>query len=155
MNAGALRPWTGNDLVAWSLTTALGLGLVVVGWHGTSGAVEVRHQVPWLDVGVAGVVLLGAGNAGWILRGRRAVGARRARLLPLEPGAVAAAAPVAAASETAVVAPDPSGARLVSTAAMTRYHRPDCELVVAKAAVAATRDEHVAAGRRACGVCQP
>jgi hypothetical protein len=38
---------------------------------------------------------------------------------------------------------------------MTRYHRPDCELVVGKEVVTAGRNEHAAQGRRPCAVCEP
>jgi hypothetical protein len=158
MRSRALRPWTGNDLVIVCVTTIVALGLVAVGWHGVSGEVEVRRQVLWLDLGVAGVLLLGVGNAQWVLRGRRAVGDRRARLLPLggepigepagglTPGAGTAGAPPMAPRRAEGV---------VAGAAMTRYHRPDCELVAGKEVVTAGRNEHAAQGRRPCAVCEP
>jgi hypothetical protein len=48
-----------------------------------------------------------------------------------------------------------SGAALVATSSMARYHRPSCPLATGKAVRAAGRATHEVAGRRPCGVCRP
>jgi predicted GNAT superfamily acetyltransferase len=93
-----------------------------------------------------GLVLQGSGIASWLLMGTRRVRRRQARLL--DP--VVAAAQAGAAGHTRLLATD-----LVSTPTMTRYHRPDCELVAGKDAAPAALREHLAADRQPCGVCSP
>jgi hypothetical protein len=149
VNQPAGRLWTGNDRLLLAATTLLGFGLVAAGWFGTSGEVEVRREVPWLNLGVTGVLLLSAGQTQWILAARKRVGERRVRLLPDgRPATVAVPAP---ARLSAV----PALATVVATEAMTRYHRPDCQLVAGKPATSDRRETHEADGRTACTICQP
>jgi hypothetical protein len=49
-----------------------------------------------------------------------------------------------------------AGEVFLAGAGMERYHRPDCALAAGRTGwTTATRQEHEAAGRRACGVCRP
>jgi len=132
-----------SDLLAIYATTFIGLLLVFLAWFETSASVRLRNQVHWTNVGVAGVIVLGAGNLFWLLRGKRATGELRRLLLPLV--SVADDAPVDV----------PRAGPLVAGADMTRFHRADCPLDAGKRVSAAGREVHVRANREPCGVCLP
>ena len=132
-----------SDLLAVYATTFVGLLLVVLAWFETSASVRLNNQVRWTNVGVAGVIVLGAGNLLWLLRGKRATGELRRLVLPL--------VPIGDDGPIEVPRADP----LVAGRDMTRFHRVDCPLVAGKRVSAARREAHVRAGRAACGVCLP
>ena len=136
-------PWGMSDILAIYATTFIGLLLVFLAWFETSASVRLRNQVHWTNVGVAGVIVLGAGNLFWLLRGKRATGELRRLLLPLVP--VDDDAPVDV----------PRAGPLVAGADMTRFHRADCPLVAGKRVSGAGREVHVRANREPCGVCLP
>jgi hypothetical protein len=120
-------PWGMGDLLAIYATTFIGLLLVFLAWFGSSASVRLNNQVRWTTVGVAGVIVLGAGNLFWLLRGKRATGELR-RLLLLQ---------VPVDDEAPVEAPRAG------------------PLVAGKDVTAASKDAHVRSGREACGVCLP
>ena len=60
-------PWGMSDILAIYATTFIGLLLVFLAWFETSASVRLRNQVHWTNVGVAGVIVLGAGNLFWLL----------------------------------------------------------------------------------------
>jgi len=136
-------PWGMSDLLAIYTTTFIGLLLVFLAWFETSASVRLKNQVHWTNVGVAGVIVLGAGNLFWLLRGKRATGELRRLLLPQVP--VEDEAPIEA----------PRAGPLVAGPDMTRFHRADCPLVAGKSVSAAGREAHARAGREPCGVCLP
>jgi hypothetical protein len=136
-------PWGVSDLVVVYATTFIGLLLVFLAWFETSASVRLKSQVHWTNVGVAGVIVLGAGNLLWLLRGKRATGQLRRLVLPLVP--VDDESPI----ELRRTGP------LVAGAGMTRFHLAACPLVSGKQVTAANKDAHVRAGRAACGVCLP
>jgi hypothetical protein len=136
-------PWGVSDLLAVYATTFIGLLLVFLAWFETSASVRLKSQVHWTNVGVAGVIVLGAGNLFWLLRGKRATGELRRLVLPL----------VAVDDEGPIEVP--RAGPLVAGPDMTRFHRADCPLVAGKNASAAAREAHARAGREPCGVCLP
>jgi hypothetical protein len=122
---------------------AIGVVFVVVAWIGASGERRLSLQVAWVNLAVVGSAVAAAGQASWLLQGRRAVGVRRHQVLPdRERPRRPAARPTARVAATRVVALAGSG----------RYHRPDCLLVAGKDLddVDATRD-----GLQPCEVCRP
>jgi len=139
-------PWSLAGVVAIYVTTGLGLALVAASWWGTSGTVVVHDELPWLQVGIVGLVVLGTGNGVWLLAGRRAVGQRR-RLLVADVDVDSLPRP-----GVAVTAEHPLP---VAATGMRRFHRPECPLALGKPVVAATPDEHLEAGRAPCGICRP
>jgi hypothetical protein len=158
---GARRPvlpprpalWRSQDLLRWGVTVGLGGIVVAVAWYLCAGDVSFSRQIGPTDAAVAGLLVAGVGNVGWLLRGRRLVGERRRALLP-------DAAPRAA--EHAVVRRIDEGhggdvgALCVAGDELERFHRPDCPLAVGRDEWRTmTRTEHGAAGRRPCGVCRP
>ncbi len=62
----------------------MGLGgiVVAVSWYVCAGDVSFSQQIGPTDAAVAGLLLAGIGNVGWLLRGRRILGERRRVLLP-------------------------------------------------------------------------
>jgi hypothetical protein len=157
--------WGAEDFLRWVITVGLGGIVVVVAWYVAAGQSTFSQQVAPLDAALAGLLLSGIGNLAWLLHGRRALGERRRLLLPdvapattvgealqapveEEPGLVAAATPPAGTIS--------AGEVFLAGAGMERYHRPDCALAAGRAGwTTATRLEHEAAGRKACGVCRP
>src|SRR5438067_13202899 len=91
--------------------TAVGLLIIGIAWFGASSSVVVSSQVRWTNVGVGGLIVLGAGILAWVLAGRRAVGELRRHvisLIPVPEDAGQATAPVHAVVER------PDDERLVS-----------------------------------------
>jgi len=142
----APEPWNRRELTGFAVATVVGGGLLGASYLGVSAKVALADQVPFLDLGIAGLLVGTVGAVRWLAAVVKAVRVRRA-------GAVALVR-----SRFGVVAtagPDGPAAGLVTTARMTRYHRPGCSLAAGKEVSAATRAEHSAAGRRPCGVCTP
>jgi hypothetical protein len=142
-------PWRVGDAVTLYLATVMGFALIALAWYGAAGTAKLSTQLAWVNVGAVGVAVLGTGNVLWLLAGRRAIGARRARLLRID-----SVASTIALSRSADVAPLPDG-ELVASVAMTRFHRATCLLASGKDMKGATRKAHERAGRRPCGVCRP
>lgn len=139
--AGPL-PWRVTDLVVLWVGVVAGATLLLLAWWGASATANETRQVAWIDLGACGVIVAGAALVSWVLAGRRAIGARRVRLLP----------DVAPSAEASDAQPEE---RLVSAPRHTRYHRADCPMVAGKATRAATAARHRTAGRQPCGVCRP
>jgi hypothetical protein len=131
-------------LTAVIVAAAIGLVLLVSAWTGASDQRESADQMGWLNLGVAGVVLTGAVCGSWVLRVRRTVEVRLARILSGvdEVGFEEASVPV-------------QSDRLVTALRMTRYHIPECLLVNGKALSSDTRAGHERGGLRPCEMCRP
>jgi hypothetical protein len=156
--------WGAEDLLRWVITVGLGGIVVVVAWYVAAGQATFSQQVAPLDAAIAGLLLSGIGNLAWLLHGRRALGERRALLLPdVAPATTvdAPALPDETEAELVAAATPPAGTVLagevfLAGAGMERYHRPDCALAAGRTGwTTATRQEHEAEGRRPCGVCRP
>lgn len=139
-------PWGEADVLRLCSTWTIGLVSITVSWYGISGSGDTSLQALWFNIGIAGAVISALGNGVWLLRGRRAVGDRRAALVSLEvPTPVTQARSVAAPSRAATDAHE-----LVRVAGMTRVHRVVCPLVVGKRCEPARLDDG-----EPCGVCSP
>jgi hypothetical protein len=136
--------WRPLDRVAVALGNFAGLAAVVAAYAGASHEAAADRQMGWVDLGIAGLLVVAVANTGWLLAGRRACWRLRHSLLPAAPGM---AWPTAAAPDTA-----PPGV-FVAGPAMTWYHWPDCRMVAGRDVAAATEAEHRAGGRRPCGIC--
>lgn len=128
-----------------TLTTAaiMAIGGVIwfVGWWEVSDRARMESQLSALNVAVLGMLVIGAAQALWFLRGRRAVHDRRRLLLGVD------AAPQRAAL---AVADDD---RFAGTERL--YHRLDCAMADARNWTPSPRAAHERAGRTPCGVCLP
>jgi hypothetical protein len=141
-------PWRVGELVSLYCFNLAGLVLILLAWFQVSGQVDLGSQMRWLNAGVAGVIVAGAGNVLWLMAGRRRVGEL----------CRSAARPVlarAARNRTVANAPTPDGAvgQLVSGQGMTRFHRRSCLFVAGKPVTPASERGHIAAGRRPCDAC--
>jgi hypothetical protein len=141
--------WGPEDLLRWVALSAAGLVMVLAAWYVSSGEARFGRQVGMLNLAVGGVVVACLGHVVWVLEGRRAVGERRRALLgePLETGGVGSEVHgrVAACEVDGFVAG--VGTRL--------FHRSGCPLAEGRGWSVGSREEHVGAGRVACGVCRP
>jgi hypothetical protein len=146
VEACAAEPWDRRNLVGFAVPTALGAGLLGASYFGVAAEVHLKNQVPFLDLGIAGLLVGTAGGVAWLAAGLRAVRLRKAAAVAMVRSRFSAAGTVgpAGASEGLVAGPR-----------MTRYHRPGCPLVDGKDVSAAALAEHSAAGRRPCGMCAP
>jgi len=140
---GGPVPWRLVDLLVLWATLAVGALLLVLAWWGASATADQSSQIAWINLGVAGVIVSGVGSVLWVLKGRRAVGARRLRLLPEDAWPQQAAAA------------EPAKPRLVTAAGLTRYHVESCPMVTGKRTRPASAGRHRAAGLHPCGVCRP
>lgn len=146
-------PWRVGDLLVLYATVALAFLLIGAGWAGASGELRFEAQIRWASVGTAGVIVLGAGSLAWLLAGRRNVGLVQREVVgrlrrPSECPDTAPAAPVTELD------PLDAGA-LVATRVMTRFHRPDCQLVQGKPVRPYQLSTHRRRGRVPCDVCAP
>jgi hypothetical protein len=144
VEAYGAEPWNRRNVAGFAVSTALGAGLLVASYLGVSAEVRLKDQVPFLDLGVGGLLAGAVGGVWWLAAVVKAVRLRKA----------AAVALVRSRFES-VEAAGPAGPAegFVAAARMTRYHQPTCSLVSGKDVSAATPAEHSAAGRRPCGVC--
>lgn len=142
-------PWQGEDVIIVSLTTLIGLLALGAGWFGASGSLSVSRQAAWLNAAVLGLVASSMGNCVWLLRGRRAIGARRVSLVSLTQTSVRgpAEAELEAAITNAVAQPS-SEAALVQVDGATRVHHLACPMLAGK-----TFHPAQPADGRPCGMC--
>ena len=140
------EPWNRRQARGFAVSTALGAGLLGAAYFGVSAEVHLKDQVPFFDVGIAGLLVGAAGGVRWLAVVVKAVRGRKAAATALVRSRFAPVGAVGAAGMTE---------GLVATPRMTRYHRPACSLAAGKDVSAATLSEHSAAGRRPCGVCAP
>ncbi len=138
--------WTGRDVVQLVVLSVVSVGLMAVSWYLSGDGQPLDHQIHRIDLAVVGLLIGMVGGGLFLLRGMRAVAARKATVRALAQRRVAARA----AGTPALAA---SGGELVAGPGMTRYHRAGCSLVTGKTFAAASRVEHEQAGRRPCGVC--
>ncbi|MDQ3294401.1 MAG: hypothetical protein M3527_08135 [Actinomycetota bacterium] len=76
MNRGPRRP----DLLGPGALLLAGLALLAVAWFGASGQETVGPQIPFVNLGVGGVILAGTANAVYLMGMRRALRERRAEI---------------------------------------------------------------------------
>lgn len=146
-------PWASEHierLVTWNL---VGLGLVAIGTRQAIQAESISSVLGWLNLAVVGLVISGAGNGSWLLRGRQSVTVQRHELLPGAVDALRARSRSSASSDDLGDDTAPSG--LVAAADAAHYHHAWCIFVSRRDVVSVDRAAHEVAGRRPCGVCEP
>jgi hypothetical protein len=149
------RPlWSAEDWVRWALFVAGGLVLWLVGWYLASGEINYSRQIGPANLAVAGLLVAGAGHVWCLMRGRRAIGERRRRLLgdpALAPAGREAATPAAPHADGTACRPSET----VAGDGMMRYHRRGCPLAAGRDWPVLPAEEQEAAGRIPCGACRP
>lgn len=121
--------WRDGDVVLLVLTAVLGLVAIIGAWFGASGATTLARQAVWLEAAMGGFAVAGVGMCLWIMRGRRAIGERRAALVSLAPEQDDPSEPAPVRRTGDMTAP----LHLVRAEGMRRVHSPDCPLVAGKA----------------------
>ena len=157
--------WRPADRVAVGLGNVAGAAVMMAAYAGASHQAIADRQIGWVNLGIAGLLVVTVANTGWLLAGRRACWRLRHALLPARPGAAwpsarAALAPAASGAGlpsivgTASLPPGAAGLP-VAAAAMTWYHSPGCRMVAGKEVSPSPLAEHLARGRRPCAICLP
>jgi len=77
--------WRDIDVMMLALATVVGMGAWVTASVGVGFAKTANGEIAWANLGVVGLIIFGTANSFWLLRGRRAIGARRASLVRLVP----------------------------------------------------------------------
>lgn len=142
-------PWKQRKDSLWlALLTGGGAVVCAVAWAVVAERTVLADQVGWVSIGVAGLAATFAGEAAWLLRGRRALLVYRYQLLGIAP--------------SSRKAPEMLGGwqldvptELLAGVGLTRYHRADCPIAAGTDWSAESRDAHESASRRPCGICQP
>lgn len=144
--------WSSRHLLVVAGMNAVGGMLIAIGWYQGSGQAHVDEMLGWLNVGIAGLIVIGAANALHVLRGRRTVGQLREVLLAqvprLAPGP----------GRTPEISPEGDDATAVAVVAaegMSHFHRPACPLAGGKTTSIGSVAEFTHAGLIACEVCEP
>lgn len=134
------------------MTVGCGVGLIVV-WWGVAGRGVLADQVGWLTAGIAVLVVSLYALASVVIRGRRAVGERRARLISdglLDLVPLLADRPEAlddfASAGVAV-------SDVVILVGVGLFHQAGCPMVAGRDVNVMSRSEAVAGGLEACGIC--
>jgi hypothetical protein len=143
-------PWVAEDVARLASLLALGTVGIAVAWFGTSGATKWSTQTAWVAVAIAAVTI-GAGSCiRWIIAGMRSTRLARREIVEELTGrwlddAEGRPTTVDAAWENTVA----------SAAAMTRFHRPTCQLAVGKNVALLATPEAVARHLTPCEMCAP
>ena len=75
------EPWTAEGLARLIAGNVAGVLLIGLGWYQSSGQGDIRTDLSWLEVTIAGALLAGIVDAAWLMRGRRRVRAAVAAAL--------------------------------------------------------------------------
>lgn len=149
------HPWLDGDVVKLSIFAMLGLAAIVVSaWLAARDSASLANQVAWLNLGIAGLLILGVGNCTWLIAVRGAVAERRAALVWLDSAPdddLAIDNETASGNGTGRFEPAETATwSLVRGAGMSRVHLSNCPLVAGR------RVEPAAIGDgEPCGVCLP
>jgi hypothetical protein len=141
----SVRLWRPVDLVAVGIGNATGLVVILAAWAGAGHEVVTGRQIGWVNLGIAGLVIITVANTLWLLAGRRACWRLRHQTLPAERGLPW---PVETRAE-----PHAAAVRLVASGTMTWFHTTECRMAAGKDTRPATEAEHRAVGRRPCVIC--
>ena len=68
------------DPMATVVLNAIGVILIIGAWYGASGQAHVSSTFPYINIGIAGVLIVGIGNALYLFGLRRSVKSRLVRV---------------------------------------------------------------------------
>lgn len=132
--------WSRRDATLLGVVLALGAVLVLAGWFFAAGRADAGDQLVFVSLALIGALIGVAAVIGWVIRGRRAIGIRRALLLGTPP------APKAETARSAELVAAPTG---------KWFHRADCLLAYGRGWPSAPRAAHEKIGRLSCPGCRP
>jgi hypothetical protein len=146
-------PWGVESGVRWAvLTLGCGVGLVGVWWE-IAGRGVFSTQVGWLTAGIAVLMLTLYAHASLVIRGRRAVGERRAGLID---DGLASLVPLMV-GETAGIDEFASGGMPVTDVVVVEgvgmFHVAGCQMTAGRAVSVLPRGTAIAGGLDPCGIC--
>lgn len=146
-------PWGRAQKLTVIALNSVGALMIGVAWSWAAGCSEA--QTAPLNLAVLAMIVTGASNGLWLMRGRRAIGARRrAWLADLRGDAPTTVAPRSSARTTQAVDHTDDGAVLVvRTAGATRFHRAGCALVADRPTRSMGRNSASSEGKSPCGAC--
>jgi hypothetical protein len=144
-----------GDVISVVVADVVGLGLLMGALYGTRHTTDPGRLLLLLNVAAAGLIVSLAGNAVFFMTGLRQVGELRTELLgrPAAPevaGTAGADRPAPSAYDDVAV-----DDVLVAADNMSRYHRSTCPAAAGKDVSPADEHQHLALGRRPCGLCLP
>jgi hypothetical protein len=145
-------PWEAAHLLRACAAVGVSVVALMIAWWGASGTTRLSTEFAWMNLGVAGLVVIGATLAMWLLVGRRAVGRRDAAVTSLLEAAVAKRNS-ASGEGVSLGGEAPDTDALVWGKGMTLYHRATCQLVAGKPVRSATTRGHERARRKPCQIC--
>jgi hypothetical protein len=139
-------PWRLPDLYLGVALAAVGTIFLGVATVGVAGRDDLADQVPWVNLGVGGLIVLCLGCVLWVLAGMRATAELRRTVL----GRLRATLDAGDRTPPAAVADTVAGDGFVSAPTMTRYHRAGCQLVAGKDVAPLDAERN---GRQPCSMC--
>jgi hypothetical protein len=145
-------PWSAVESSASLWLSAFGALLLGWGWWEASGSAILDDQTGSAVIAILGTGASCFGLASWLRAGRRAVDARRHRLMALA-GAVVEDHVGAEPRPGDELLPQLATADVVTYPGAHRHHRSDCLLVIRKPTSPATAE--VLASTRPCEMCRP
>ena len=152
------RPWGGAQVVGVATANAVAIALTIVAWWAASGTGKATDQVGWSSLALVGALIAVASNTWFLARGRQMVRLAQGAVMGercFVPFRGDTLPPAANGSSSSRTHPVPEGGHYLAVPGTSRYHRPSCPLVTAKASDDAPRSVHEQAGRNACEVCEP
>jgi hypothetical protein len=121
----------------------------VIDWYGVAGKGVFDDQVGWLTAGVAILLVTLYSLSSLVIRGRRAVGERRSRLIADEIGDILPRLSASSQNREAVL----EGDDVAVVAGLSLYHLPDCPMVVGRGYRRLPVGSAVQQGIEPCGIC--
>lgn len=141
--------WSAEDLLRWLVVLVTGITMIIAAGLLASSRASLGHQVPPVDLAIAGAVVIAAGNGVWLVRGRRRVG-QRMRALSMRVRLLLDTTRLPAGASTR----NPEG-EYSFVPGLRYFHQDDCHIFKARLGDRASRHEHELAGRNPCPVCRP
>jgi hypothetical protein len=152
----SVSPWGRDSGIRWVLLTPACAVAMFVAWFGVSGRGILPTQIGWLTAGIVTLMVALYVQASLVIRGRRAVGERRYRLisdavLDIEAGVVPHG--LAHGRDRAAAPRQTEPARVLTVAGLNLYHRPECPMVDGRHGTLLLKSVADDRGMQPCGIC--
>jgi hypothetical protein len=142
LRVDCIVPWGPEAALRATRSTVLCAAALVIAWYEVAGKGVFNDQISWLSLGVFAVMGEMAALSGFIFRGRRAIGERRAALITDDVAALFGAS-----------VDEPHAAHVVVVPGSRLFHDPVCPMTVGRVAERLAFSKTVPARLEACGIC--